>query len=111
MEKRGVRRFAFFYFCPVFYTRIQGNISKILNRKGGGNGKGNRKEKLEYLIHHNDKVDEYWNKILFSLTDDDLKFKITEINELERMDVVRFFQYYTIFEEQLEQKINRMNNG
>jgi len=34
-----------------------------------------------------------------------LKFKATEIRELERMDIVEFFSYYEIFEKQLEKRI------
>jgi len=48
---------------------------------------------------------------LYSLTDDELKLKATEIKELERMDIRRFFQYYVIFENKLDTKLNRLKNG
>jgi hypothetical protein len=44
---------------------------------------------------------------LYSLTEDELKFKATEIRELERMDIVEFFSYYSIFEKQLEKKLDK----
>jgi len=50
-------------------------------------------------------VEKYWSTILYNLTDDDLKLKVTEINELERMDIVKFFQFYAIFEENLNKRI------
>ena len=38
---------------------------------------------------------------------DELRFKATEIRELERMDIVEFFSYYSIFEKQLEKKLDK----
>jgi len=54
-------------------------------------------------------VEKYWSTILYSLTDDDLKLKVTEINEIERMDIIKFFQYYAIFEENLNKRIAKYN--
>lgn len=39
------------------------------------------------------------------MTEDDLKLKITEVNELKKMDVVSFFQYLDAFNTRMEAKI------
>jgi hypothetical protein len=45
------------------------------------------------------------------MTDDELKMKPSEVAELQRMDVIEFYQYLNIYSERLEKKIAASGQG
>ena len=47
--------------------------------------------------------------MLYSLTEDDIKIKITEINEMRKMDVVMFFQLLNTYNDRMDKKISAFN--
>lgn len=50
------------------------------------------------------RVDKYWNDLLYSLTDDDMKIKASEIKELKRLEIRDFFMLLNAFKAKLKQR-------
>ena len=60
------------------------------------------------------RADKYWNDLLYSLTDDDMKIRASEIRELGRTEVREFFILLNAFKEKLkyrQDELNKKNAG
>jgi hypothetical protein len=103
----------FFSFCGGYYERLAESIQRVYpdrNRRRNKNKLKEEKEtEYEYFEESDLRIQQYWIDLLYSLTEDDLKLKITEINELRKMPVIAFFQYLNTFENRLDKKIEDLN--
>ena len=55
------------------------------------------------------KVEKYWNDLLQVLTEDEnLRIRKGDMNELLRSDIKDFYQHIRLFEDRMEEKIQKL---